>query len=81
LCYTRDRLFSKEQRDIEELFVGNSGGRQFPERFGYYVGLRVAEEAGAKHTLAELAHMPPAVAKSVIEKAVATLIGRAGGCN
>ena len=80
LCYTRDRLFSKEPQDMEELFVGNAGGKRFPQRFGYYVGLRIAEESGGEYSLAELAHMPPERAKAALTKSVDQLTGKAGGC-
>jgi len=80
LCYTRSRLFSAESADLESLFVGGAGGKQFPERFGYYVGLRVIEELGGKYSLVKLARMPSAKAKSVLVQGIDGLVAKSGGC-
>jgi len=79
LCFTRARLFSAESADMEALFVGGAGAKEFPDRFGYYVGLRVFEELG-EYKLPELAHMPPERAKAALTTAVDRLIQKAGGC-
>jgi hypothetical protein len=79
LCFTRARLFSAESADMEALFVGGAGAKGFPDRFGYYVGLRVIEELG-EYKLPELAHMPPERAKAALTTAVDRLIQSAGGC-
>jgi hypothetical protein len=44
------------------------------------VGLRVAEEAGKKYSLPELAKLPPDRAKTVLTAALDRLIRKAGGC-
>ena len=80
LCLTRARLFSKEAADLDALFVGGSGGREFPERFGYYVGLRVFEELGVEFKLPELARMPPERARAVLTAGIDRLIRKSGGC-
>lgn len=80
LCFTRGRLFSSDSADLEALFVGGSGETQFPERFGYYVGLRVIEELGGRYSLVKLARMPSAKAKSVLTEGVDRLVTKAGGC-
>lgn len=80
LCFTRARLFSADPANVEALFVGGADTKDFPERFGYYVGLRVAEESGSKHKLPELASMPPARAKAELTAAIDRLIRKAGGC-
>ncbi len=79
-CFTRDRLDSTKFADTNALFVGGSGVKEFPERFGYYVGLRVAEELGGQYTLPELAHMPPEPAKAALTAGIDRLIAKAGGC-
>jgi hypothetical protein len=45
------------------------------------VGLRVAEESASKYSLAELAKMPPAQAKTVLTAALDRLIKKSGGCS
>jgi hypothetical protein len=80
LCFTRARLFSAEPADMGALFVGGSGGKEFPERFGYYVGLRAIEELGGEYELSELARMPPERAKTALTRSLDRLIKKAGGC-
>jgi len=80
LCFTRARLFSAESADMEALFVGGSGTKDFPERFGYYVGLRVLEESGGKFSLPKLARMPSAKARSVLVEGIDRLVTKSGGC-
>jgi hypothetical protein len=81
LCFTRARLFSAESADMAALFVGGAGGKDFPQRFGYYVGLRVVEELGGRYELSALARMPPKRAKAALTASVDRLIQQAGGCN
>ena len=45
-CLVRAKLDSSADNDISALFAGGAEASGFPERFGYYVGLRVAEESG-----------------------------------
>lgn len=80
LCFTRARLFSAESADLDALFVGGSNAQEFPERFGYYVGLRIAEELGGQYTLPMLSRMPPEKAKAALTASVDRLIKKAGGC-
>jgi hypothetical protein len=80
LCFTREKLLSAESADMETLFVGGAAAKEFLERFGYYVGLRVAEELGGLHKLPELAGMPPERAKAALTASLDRLIKNAGGC-
>jgi hypothetical protein len=80
LCFTRARLFSAEAADLSALFVGGSGAKDFPERFGYYVGLRVAQELGREHSLPELSRLPPERARAAVTAAIERLSQQAGGC-
>lgn len=81
LCFTRMRLFSAEAADMNALFVGGADAKNFPDRFGYYVGLRLAEELGRKYRLPELASMPPDRVKTAITTGIDRLISKAGGCH
>jgi hypothetical protein len=79
LCFTRDKLFSTESADMEALFVGGADTKSFPERFGYYVGLR--EELGGEYKLPALASMSPERAKAALTASVDRLIHKAGSCS
>ncbi|MBC9031801.1 hypothetical protein IAG41_05295 [Sphingomonas sp. JC676] len=68
ICLTRAKFDSTSQEDAGEFFMGGAGGKVFPPRFGYYVGYRIAQLLGEKHTLQELAKMPPAqVRKAMLD--------------
>jgi hypothetical protein len=78
-CTTRAKLFSSKPEDLDTLFAGGAAGSApFPERFGYYVGLRAIEELGGKYGLPELAHMPPERAKESLTAALDRLIANKG---
>lgn len=80
LCFTRARLFSAKSEDVEALFIGGSGSKEFPARFGYYVGLRILEELGGQYKLPELAQMTPERARATLTTGIDRLITKAGGC-
>lgn len=80
LCFTRARLFSAESADMQALFVGGAGNGQFPDRFGYYVGLRVIEELGGRYSLPKLARMRSEKARAVLTEGVERLVRKSGGC-
>jgi hypothetical protein len=80
LCFTRAKLFSSAQADIETLFVGGEEASEFPSRFGYYMGLRAIEELGGEYKLPALARMPPETAKVALTDALDKMIRKAGGC-
>jgi hypothetical protein len=49
-------------------------GAEFPSRFGYYLGMRVAEKLSAKYTLTQLAHLHGEELKSEIDSALRSFI-------
>jgi hypothetical protein len=65
---------------MQALFIGSAESKPFPDRFGYYVGLRTIEQAGAEHSLRELAQMPPQRARAVLLASLDRLVQKAGGC-
>jgi hypothetical protein len=79
-CFARAKLFSSNPADIDALLAGGSGATKFPDRFGYYVGLRAIEELGSEYELPELAGMPPERAKAALTEGIDRLIAKAGGC-
>ncbi len=67
-----DNLTSTDHELIADYFVGGSGDR-VPDRCGYYIGLRVAEQLRQSHSLNELATLHGANLKSEIEAALREL--------
>lgn len=80
LCFTRTRLFSSESEDMQALFVGGDSAGPFPDRFGYYVGLRVIEELGASYSLPKLARMRSEKARALLTDGIERLVRKSGGC-
>jgi hypothetical protein len=80
LCFTRAKLLSSDETDVEALFVGSDEIREFPARFGYYMGLRAIEELDGRYKLPELAKMPADRAQTALTGALDSLIRKAGGC-
>jgi len=80
LCFTRTRLLSTQSADMDALFVGGDSVGEFPDRFGYYVGMRIAEELGREYSLPALAHMPPQQAEKAIVSTLDRLVQATGGC-
>ena len=80
LCFIRARLFSAESTDMQALFVGGAGNGEFPDRFGYYVGLRVIEELGGRHSLPKLAKMRSEKARLALIDGIERLVRKSGGC-
>jgi hypothetical protein len=81
LCFVRSKLFSADPADVGALFVGGADENEFPERFGYFVGMRVIEELGGEYELPELARMSPDRAKSVLMVSLDRMIHKVGGCD
>jgi hypothetical protein len=80
VCFVRGKLDSAAENDLSALFQGGADSGGFPNRFGYYVGLRIAEEAGGGHSLAALSRMKPSQAKAAQTASIDRLIQKAGGC-
>lgn len=80
LCFTRTRLFSGDAADMKALFTYSTRAQEFPSRFGYYVGLRIAEELGGQYPLPALAHLPPERVKTLLPATIDAMIEKAGGC-
>jgi hypothetical protein len=79
-CLVGAKLHSSDEDDMRALFQGGEETTGFPSRFGYYVGLRVAEELGGQYGLAELARMKPEVALAVLKGVIERIATKAGGC-
>lgn len=74
VCFTKARFASKDEADIRAFFMGGSGATtQYPPRFGYYLGYRLAQAIGAQHDLAALAKMPSAEVRPLLQEALTKL--------
>jgi hypothetical protein len=80
LCFTRARLFSRDEADLRAMFMYSTRAQEFPSRFGYYVGLRIAEQLGREYKLPQLAHLPPERVKALLPATLDRMIRSAGGC-
>lgn len=80
LCLARSKLDSTAAEDHRAMFMGGEPRQAYPPRWGYYVGYRLAQWALRRHTLAELARMPPASAEPLVRAELDAMIGDAGGC-
>ena len=80
LCLMRTKLDSTAREDYAAMFMGGSPEQAYPPRWGYYVGYRLAQRALRDHSLAELAHLGPAMAEPLVRAQLDAMIAEAGGC-
>lgn len=75
VCTVLSRLDSERSEDYAPLFMG--GGEPLsttlPRRFGYYVGLLVAQDLGRTRSLQQLAQLSPAEAKPLIRRSLESM--------
>lgn len=69
----RGALGQEDGPVARRMFSAGNEGEGLPERWGYYVGMRVAEHLGRARTLAALARMKPAEVRPLIEQALAEM--------
>ena len=75
LCWIATRFDVTDDDDLGAAFLGSAHPPEFPSRFGYYVGLRVAAEAaGAKGGLPAVARLSDEEARPVVARALGVLI-------
>jgi len=74
LCWIASRLDDTDDKDITDAFTGGSHPSEFPARFGYYVGLRVAEQAAGTRGLPPLARLSLQQARPVVARSLGSLI-------
>ncbi len=73
---TRELLANFDSMDKKEyaaFFYGKNDRNDLPGRGGYYVGLRIAQQLGAKHSLRELAAMRGPELKAAVRAALESL--------
>jgi len=81
LCMLRGDLDKSDQATYASYFMGGSGEQAFPKRWGYYVGFRLMQRVGKRHTLAEIDRMDHAAARKEIDRELGAMIAEAGGCS
>jgi hypothetical protein len=80
LCLLAAKKEATTRADYGLFFFGNANGTIFPPRFGYYLGLRLAERAGTTTSLDALAHLRQPDAKALVDTTIADMVRDAGGC-
>ncbi len=68
VCAVQARMDSQSDDDQSALFSFKRLNPELPPRFGYYLGYRVAERLGQTHSLEELAHLPTAKVRPLIDQ-------------
>ena len=76
VCAVRDRLDSTRPEDYSALFSNGRLNADLPSRFGYYVGLLVAEDLGKSRSLDQLARLP----LTELRPLIADSLDRLGNC-
>jgi len=78
LCTVAAEFDQTNEKAMDLAFTGGrSDGSGLPSRFGYYVGLRLAAEAGQQMALPALARLDDEHARPVVARALKTLIAKA----
>ncbi|WP_375288161.1 hypothetical protein [Sphingomonas sp.] len=72
----RAALDAEDGPVAERMFSAGNMGEGLPDRWGYYVGMRVAQRLGRTHNLATLARMKPAEVRPLIEAALKEMAAR-----
>jgi hypothetical protein len=73
LCFARAKFDSTERADYAEFFFGDGSGKVFPPRFGYYLGLVIAQKLGETRSLQELARLPADKVRPLMLEAMAAM--------
>ena len=80
LCTLKRDLDKSDQATYASYFMGGGSDQAFPKRWGYYVGYRLMQRVGRRHSLAEIDRMDHAAAHAEIDRELTAMIAEAGGC-
>jgi hypothetical protein len=80
LCQTRTDFDSTDKGVYAGYFFGGDRQQKYPSRWGYYVGLRLAQRMGAHRSLAALDHLTNDQARPLVAAELDAMIHDAGGC-
>jgi hypothetical protein len=73
VCAARSRLDSNASDDLRALFSFKRLSSAVPPRAGYYIGYLAVRSAGAARSIDQLARLPPAEVRPLLEKQLAEL--------
>jgi hypothetical protein len=62
------RLDSVKDEDYRRFMLGGQKDLDIPQRSGYYIGYLIAQHLGERHSLAELARMPPVEVRAAVQR-------------
>ncbi len=80
LCTLKRDLDKGDQATYASYFFGGGSDQAFPKRWGYYVGYRLMQRVGKRHTLVEIDKMDQVAARKEIGRELDAMITEAGGC-
>lgn len=80
LCTLERDLDKSDQPTYASYFMGGGPDQAFPKRWGYYVGYRLMQRIGKRHSLAAIDRMGHAAARAEIDRELGAMIAEAGGC-
>ncbi|QDZ07488.1 hypothetical protein FPZ24_08330 [Sphingomonas panacisoli] len=80
LCMLRGDLDKGDQATYASYFFGGGGEQTFPKRWGYYIGYRLMQRVGKRHSLAEIDKMDHTAARAEIDRELTAMIAEAGEC-
>ena len=72
MCGLRTKLDSTDQAVFAPLFYGKRNPGPFPPRYGYFLGYTLARKIGETMPLAQMAKLPPAKVRPLLDKALAS---------
>jgi len=72
MCGLRGKLDATADDDKAPFFFMRPNKSQFPARYGYYLGLLLAQKIGETMPLAQMAKLPPAKVRPLLDQALAS---------
>jgi hypothetical protein len=72
MCGLRAKLDATATDDMAPFFFMRTNKGPFPQRYGYYLGLLLAQKIGETMPLSQMAKLPPAQVRPLLDRALAT---------
>lgn len=72
MCGLREKLDATATDDMAPFFFMRAEKGKFPARYGYYLGLLLAQKIGETMPLAQMAKLPPAKVRPLLDRALAS---------
>lgn len=77
LCFVSANFDNDEQAQISQAFMMRRHPPELPGRFGYYVGLRLAQQLAPQHQLSDMANMDYVAARPLVRQGLMELMQQA----